>query len=274
MSLVVDQHQPLRLGWFDLQPVLGREQAVRVETDIGPIWLHANKAMTPWITHFGAWEPDERALLLSLLRPGMNVLDIGANVGYHSLVCARAVAPSGRVVAIEPDLENCALLAANLWDAGSTNVELVRAAAGQATGTTPLTLDEDNRGNHRAFALASAARVIDVLCVRVDDLLRSEILIDVVKIDVQGTDHLVVLGMEETIRQYWPVLIVEFWPGGIAEYGDRPLDVIAYYRDLELSIDLLQTPGIDYRSRGDAALVDAAAAPPGGFGTLILKPST
>lgn len=229
--------------------------------------------MTPWIRRVRTWEPEERALLRSLLRPGMNVLDIGANVGIHTILRAEAVAPSGRVLAIEPDLENCALLAANVWDAGVAGVEVVRGAAGATTGIATLSLDNENRGNHRAFAVAAAERTVAVPAVRVDDLVRPEALIDLVKIDVQGTDHVVVRGMEETIRHYWPTIVVEFWPDGIVEYGDRPLDVLAYYRGLGLSVELVQTPGVDWQERGDGALVAGAAGLPGGFGTLLLNPA-
>ena len=73
--------------------------------------------MRPWIEHYGVWEPIEASFIRGRLKPGMTLLDIGANVGYFSILGARAVGPSGTVVAIEPEPANYALLCANIWDA-------------------------------------------------------------------------------------------------------------------------------------------------------------
>ena len=76
----------------------------------------------------------------------MTLLDIGANVGYFSLLGARAVGPAGTVVAIEPEPANYALLCANIWDARVGNVEPIRAAASSYSGPLPLSVSHDNCG--------------------------------------------------------------------------------------------------------------------------------
>src|SRR5208283_897383 len=76
----------------------------------------------------------ERAALAALARPGMTVLDIGANLGLYSLLLARSVGPSGRVIAFEPDPDLCALLRANCAANGLANVEAHNMALGAAPG--------------------------------------------------------------------------------------------------------------------------------------------
>ena len=70
----------------------------------------------------------------STARPGMTVVDVGANLGYYSLLASRLVGPSGRVVALEPNSENCRLLLSSLRLNETTNVQLLPVAADTATG--------------------------------------------------------------------------------------------------------------------------------------------
>src|SRR5438552_19014271 len=69
-----------------------------------------------------AYEADETALLQRTLKPGMTVVDVGANIGYMATLAARCVGPAGRVLAIEPDPGNAELLAANIARNDSRNL--------------------------------------------------------------------------------------------------------------------------------------------------------
>lgn len=274
-SLVADGYHDLRPSLFDLLPDLHAVRAIQATTDLGPLWLHVDdRVITPWIRHYHTWEPDEGTFVRGLLKPGMTVVDIGANVGYSSLLFARLVGPTGRVLAIEPDTANYALLCANIWQGGARNVEPIRAAAHRVNGTTPFSLSDVNTGDHRSYAHSAAHRIVQVRTVRLDDLLRSDTAIDLIKLDIQGTEHVAVQGMEATIRRACSRLVVEFWPVGIAEFGDRPIDVLSYYRSLDLSIALLDDADGHRRPAGDRALVESIAASERGFATLVLTVGT
>src|SRR6185436_6075060 len=65
------------------------------------VHLDLSEAIQRWI-YMGAFEPKETALATRWLRPGMTFVDVGANVGYFTLLAASRVGPSGRVHAIEP----------------------------------------------------------------------------------------------------------------------------------------------------------------------------
>jgi len=267
ISATADQ---LRPSLFDLAATLAQLSAERLSTDIGHLWLPADDSvMRPWIAHYGTWEPAETGFLRARLAPGMTLLDIGANVGYFSVLGARAVGPSGTVIAIEPEPANYA----HLWEARAANVQPLRAAASSFTGPLPLSISGENCGDHRSFLERPGERVVAVAGVRVDDVLEADARVDVVKIDIQGADHRAVIGMERLLARWQPVLLVEFWPRGIDELGDRPVDVLSYYRSLGFSISLIAGPGADPGWTMDPELVESIRNSDSGFATIILTPS-
>ena len=112
---------------------------VTAETDVGPLLLHAaDEVMTPIIVSSHAWEPGEAAWLRGVLRGGQTVLDVGANVGYFTLLAAQTIGAAGTVVAVEPDAANLRLLRANVWRGGCDNVRIVAAAASDERGLLAL----------------------------------------------------------------------------------------------------------------------------------------
>ena len=272
-SLIVDAYRDLQLELFEFLSDLDVGRAIRVEADVGPLWLHADdQVITPWIRHYRSWEATESAFLRSLLKPGMTVIDVGANVGYTTLLTSRAVGPLGRVLAVEPEPTNYALLCANIWAAGALNVQPIRAAAHRTTGAVSLSLSGDNSGDHRCYTHSSATRMIEVRSVRLDDVLRPDVPVDVVKIDVQGMEQVVVQGMESVIARTHPVLLVEFWPSAIEELGERSIDVLTYYRSLGYSIACMEEPDSDPGHTNDHGLIKAVATTAAGFSNLLLRP--
>jgi FkbM family methyltransferase len=264
----------LRPSLFDLAATLIQLPATRVSSDVGSLWLPAeDTVMKPWIQHYGLWEPAEANFLRARLKPGMTLLDIGANVGYFSILGARIVGPSGTVVAIEPEPVNYALLCANIWNARVGNVEPIRAAASSFSGPLSLSVSNDNCGDHRSFLERPGERVLAVPGVRVDEVLDADTRVDLVKIDIQGADHRAVIGMESVLARWKPVLLLEFWPLGIDELGDRPIDVLSYYRSLGFSVSLIAQPGADSGWTMDSQLVQAIRDSDSGFSTIILIPS-
>lgn len=228
--------------------------------------------MTPTVAYYGMWEEETARWLREVLLPGATMLDIGANVGYDTLVSARAVGSSGHVIALEPDPHNYALLCANLWDSQLGHVSPLRVAAADTTGTTSLWLCNGNRGDHRTFYSSPARTRIEVPCVQVDDLLQADVTVDVVKIDTQGTDHRVVEGMLALISRCRPRLHIEFWPDGIVESGGDPLAILAFYRSLGYMFRLLEVPTIRSASHDDETCVAVARTCPGGYCSLIFTP--
>jgi FkbM family methyltransferase len=169
---------------------------VDVETVVGPLLLpRDDRVITSYLRDAGVWEPFETHFVRSTLRPGHTFVDIGAHVGYFSLLAATCVGPSGQVIAFEPEPRNLSLLRQNLTRSGFANTRVVPFAATATSTWMSLALEEENRGGHHLVALGQAETV--VRCVRPDDVLPARV--DFVKIDVQGFDHEVVAGLERTL---------------------------------------------------------------------------
>lgn len=157
------------------------------------------------ILHFGVWEPDvSRAIELNLL-PGDTFVDVGANVGYDTLLAARIVGTTGRVVAIEASPTTFALLTRNLALNDTANVRPVNAAVSDRRGK--LDLHEPYQGNiGAATTLASRG---GRLVATVDALPLEEILtaqdiarIRLLKIDVEGAEPAILRGVLDRMSLY------------------------------------------------------------------------
>ncbi len=245
--------------------------AVRVETDVGPLLLPAgDRVMLPLISRDGYWEREEGEQLRALLRPGMAFVDVGAHVGYMSLLMAQAVGPAGWGVALEPAPGNLPLLRANLAANQVANVAVLPVAAWHTTGRVPFSLSAFNTGDNRAFVVPGT-EALEVAAVALDDVLPRRARIDVVKVDAQGTDHHAIAGMERSLRASRSVLVVEYWPPGIVESGEDPLVVLAYYRDFGYRIRVV---GQDHTGPEPSlqSIVDLCAARPTEFCNLLLRP--
>jgi FkbM family methyltransferase len=176
--------------------------------------------MSHYLLEDGRWEPLETGIVESELKEGDVVLDIGANIGYYTLLASRRVGPSGRVFAFEPDPRNFALLRKNLRANGCTNVHVERKAVSDCSGTIRLYLDKLNKGDHTIYDVGGR-HAIEVGAVRLDDYFSGSAgKIDLIKIDVQGAEGKVLRGMRGLLERNKQVrIITEFWPHRLAECG-------------------------------------------------------
>ena len=247
-------------------------RAVSVETDVGPLLVSEHDRVVHHVLRdTGIWEKEESDALRGFLAPGMTFLDIGAHVGYMTLLAAGAVGPTGRGIAMEPAPGNFELLQANLLRNRARNVVAVPAAAWKETGPVTFSLDEFNTGDHRAYARPDA-ETFQVPGYALDDILPAAMTVDVVKVDAQGTDHLALQGMAATLARCRPVMLVEYWPPGIIELGDEPLAVLDVYRQLGYEITVLGAAGAGPPAPDNDQILEAAVASPGSFCNLILRP--
>jgi FkbM family methyltransferase len=153
--------------------------------------------------YLATYEPAEVATFRSLLAPGMTFVDVGANVGFFSLLAASAVGPTGRVVAVEPS----PYAVDRLREAVAANdlqcVDVVSAGLSERDGTLPLFVPA-TAGNHTPTMTAAGPDTvrIDVPVTTLDRLLgeRSIERVDVLKVDVEGHEPRVFAGGEQALR--------------------------------------------------------------------------
>lgn len=202
---------------------------------VGEIKMFLNpddEGLTPAIVNHGIWEPNETYWFTRSVKAGNTVLDIGANVGYYTLLGAALVGEEGVVYAFEPDPVSFRLLEQNVRLNGLQNVVLEQKAVSNEPGSIRLYLAEENKGDHRIFETEGRRESIEVEAVSLDEYFRGhEGSIDFVKIDTQGAEAVIIQGMSELIRDNDGMLMaVEFWPYGLSEFGFDAAELLEVLR--------------------------------------------
>jgi FkbM family methyltransferase len=160
---------------------------------------------------YGEWCEAEIDLFASLIEPGSVVVDVGANVGSHTVFFARQVGPTGRVVALEPQSFVHELLVRNVRANRFTNVDCVRKAATDSPMTVHLPkVDPNTTCNFGAIAVTTSTEPSEteaVAAVPLDTLGLEAC--DFLKIDVEGLETRVLAGAKRMISRFLPVIFVE-----------------------------------------------------------------
>jgi FkbM family methyltransferase len=175
----------------------------------------------------GEWEPLETALIAARLRPGDTFVDVGANIGYFTLLGARLVGPTGRVHAVEANPRTFALLQHNLALNGCSNASAHGVAVGEAAGTARIVSREDgNAGADFAVFDGSDGAGTRIDVVRLDALVRDP-RVRLIKIDIEGAEAKALRGATALLAgPHAPDLLFEFTPDFLAQSGDDPRAMI------------------------------------------------
>jgi FkbM family methyltransferase len=193
------------------------------------------------------YEPAETAFISDILRPGMTFVDIGANIGYYSLLAARLLGSTGRIIAFEPDPYNYHLLDANIkLNRRQAQVAMRNIALGSAPGQLTLWKSNSNYGDHRLGEWAEGRSGITVAVDTFDAQFRSigGGTIDLLKIDVQGFEAKVFSGMQGVFAASPPrVILMEYWPDGIRAAGDNPEQLLCRLLDYGYRVALVESSG-------------------------------
>ena len=150
----------------------------------------------------GYYEPSNTLLIKGNLRIGGVFVDVGANLGYFTVLAAKIVGPQGKVYAFEPYASAAKQLATNLMLNGVTNVELTRKAASSKTGFITLYASGDDISlANTSGPLGPGFLGTQVETIRIDDELAEDIEVDIVKMDIEGGEFDALLGMTKTINR-------------------------------------------------------------------------
>jgi FkbM family methyltransferase len=162
----------------------------------------------------GNHEPETQVLLADLLRPGMTFYDIGANVGFCSIISARMVAPGGQVISFEPLPENVAALRHNAAINHFSHVTVFETALSDRDGEMSFAMSErPTWGKLHSISVPPDRHLNDIkVSVRRLDSLVDEADLpfpQIIKMDVEGAENDVLEGARETLRRGRPVLLIE-----------------------------------------------------------------
>lgn len=184
-----------------------------------------------FIYYFGIWEPAQTHWLKRTLQPGDVFVDVGANIGYYTLLGSRCVGETGQVIAIEASPSIYALLCANVRTNRERNINTMNCAAGDVAGEIAIyKAAAENIGQSSTLAwtdhaVFEAKVPVKPLCDLIPD--HQIAAVRVVKIDVEGAEYRVLQGMLPLIRnpRFQGDIAVELTPKGLAQCGVTYQDV-------------------------------------------------
>ncbi len=189
------------------------------------------------------FEPVETKSIMGLVKAGNRFLDIGANIGYYTVLVAQLVGSAGRVFAIEPNDTNFEILDVNTrsWQEEG-RVKVFHNALSDIVGSANLYLSSYNGGMHRLYSsIVCTDESIAVMAIR-GDALQLEPL-DFIKIDIEGFEPRAIRGLQQTLQDSPHVKILsEFSPFSIMEAGESPLKWLEWMINQEF-IPLAQSQG-------------------------------
>jgi FkbM family methyltransferase len=190
---------------------------VLVELDAFKIYVYPPDSPTARSIIDGhTYEPHVTAAIERLVKPGMVFVDIGANLGYLSLVAARVVGERGKVICFEPNQENCKLIYLSAKLNGFENIEIYPFALADENKAV-IYDDMEGNGIISAFDsnLESTPLRSIVRALTLDSALRDEDSIDVLKMDIEGAEYMVMRGAAGVLKRHRPVILSEFSPPGL-----------------------------------------------------------
>ena len=190
------------------------------------------KGLALSISHYGTYEELEAKIMEEKIKVGNIVVDVGANIGLHTLNMAKIVGNTGQVFAFEPDPSNFEILEKNVKINNYQNIILEQKAVGDKNGRTTL-YQSDHPGMHRIFPQTKQAKgQVQVALTSLDKYFIDSNLADkinFIKIDVEGLEFSVLKGMKNILKNNKKIKILfEFAPKNTMEAGFTPIELLNY----------------------------------------------
>ena len=209
----------------------------------GRVYIDISESRAMLARALGRYERAKQQAVQTLLPEGGTFIDVGVNKGDFTLLAARVVGESGRVLAFEPEPENCRWISKSVARNGYRNIQLEQLALSDQNGEAELYLGAKSgwhslvpgSGDQRGGTVRVSTRTLD-------DFLSEqgwERPVNMIKIDVEGADMQVLRGAARILAENpGVVLLVDIHP----EHGVNPQQLCAYLRDRGFAIFREQAP--------------------------------
>lgn len=198
------------------------------------LFIHQKQdTLSSSLYYYNKHEPFETSLFQNLINKGNIVVDIGAHIGYYSLLASTLVGKTGKVFAFEPDPSNLRLLHQNVTSNKLTNVRVIDKAVTNSCKQLKFYISGDNKGDNRLFPYKHLDKSISIESITLDSHFpKSNNHIDFIKIDIQGAEVKALLGMPKILKNNPNIiLMLEFWPYGFAQNSTSAvqlLDILSF----------------------------------------------
>jgi FkbM family methyltransferase len=184
-------------------------------------------------------EAFEAKLVEKYCRPGMQVVDVGANIGFYTLIFSRLVGETGHVWAFEPAPGNAEILRKNIAVNRFSNISIVEAGVSNTTEDGNLYISDSHQGDHRTFSQEDRD-TLSIKLYALDDYFQSKQRIDLIKLDIQGAEGLALMGMRRILANNpGLIILMEFWPDMLLKLGLSPKEMLQDLLNLGYRIQVI-----------------------------------
>lgn len=186
-----------------------------------------------WVN--GIWDQPIKSLMTAVLRPGDHFLDLGANIGYFTLLASQLVGPAGTVVAVEPSIRALRKLTNHVWLNECANVLVVSCAAGSERSQTRISLATESNIGGSALASGSTPlqRSEPVWVAPIDDVLGGGAFHPrLIKVDVEGYELAALRGIQRLLEADHPCIVCEVTEEFLRRFGHSAAELVSYLEGL------------------------------------------
>ncbi len=175
----------------------------------------------------GIYDPNLIVTVNTLLHKGGTFIDVGSNMGYFSLLASKVVGENGRILAVEPSSRDFTRLVDNININHIENITPYRLAISDKNGKTKLSVACEERsslntlGTSFGFKGIEKVAVEDVDTTTIDELVKKERItsVDVLKVDIEGSEMVALRGARDTIEKFRPVILLGTNEGALSACG-------------------------------------------------------
>jgi len=195
----------------------------------------------------GIYENAITEIFFSYLKTGMSVLDVGANIGYFSLIASEIVGESGHVFSFEPNPRNFLLLKHNININGFRNVSIEQKAVWNEDSQIRLYLDPEAdsqniaSGGHSIVATGKKRKFVKVESIQLDSFLKNDVVVDFIKMDIEGAEAVALNGMDRILKKNENVVLVtEILPYALKAAGTPAETYFKQLADLGFKLHIIE----------------------------------
>ena len=216
--------------WFEFKPGLWMQ-------------LNVTDLIQETILLEGMWDPCLTNFIESNLKPGNVFIDIGAHVGYFTLLAANKVGDSGKVLAVEPNPFALKDLQQHVERSDLKNVVIEHSACGESNGVVNLFLHTESNTSMASLSNsnASGGSSVEVPCQPLDQLFEKHALkkADLIKVDVEGAELSVLRGMRNVMLEFSPMIVLELEPDLLKSFGTSKEQVLEFFAECGYFVESL-----------------------------------
>ncbi len=206
-----------------------------LEIEEGKMILNQDDVAVSGMLAVNTFEPFQTFLFRKFVKEGMTVIDVGANIGYYTVIAGKRVGQNGKVFSFEPEPKNFSYLKQNIEVNNLKNVTPSQVALSNKTGTENLFLFSENTGSYSLVDNRKTQTSIPVKIDMLDNVLQEKV--DIIKMDIEGAEYLALEGMKQVIsRSPGLIIMTEFFPNAIKRFNKEPLGFLKMLTDFGFNL--------------------------------------